>query len=291
MSDEAKKSNINVDLGLSARAEIKGEVPSTSMGRLVDALTDAIRPFTEARGLRADQVRLQREDVLIKIAERARSRMAKESERVSPIPLRVLQPILEKASLTDPDDEPLVETWANILRSASKNERANYIIFADILSKVDVSHLELLKCICKPNEGGAADACLDLQSDLRTFLPDLVRDSTQKASRGERSGDIADSMREDIRKIVDRRGSALVAAGANIRTRDEDRYFELATGFHIDKFPEDLGFALESLNILRIVEFDEGIIGKTSIWLTAYQMTLFGLQFFYAGYDGTDIYR
>jgi hypothetical protein len=66
--------NVNVDSPVSfkavVKAEIRTEVSKESASRLVDALTDAIRPFTEARGLRADQIRLQREDVLIEIAKK-----------------------------------------------------------------------------------------------------------------------------------------------------------------------------------------------------------------------------
>jgi hypothetical protein len=66
--------------------EIKANIPSQAVGRLLDALTDAIRPFTEERGLRADQMRLQREDVLLEIAKKARARLAIEevSTQVSP---------------------------------------------------------------------------------------------------------------------------------------------------------------------------------------------------------------
>ena len=49
---------IKVEIGAKATVDLKAEVPKESMGRLVDALTDAIRPWTEARGLRADQIRL-----------------------------------------------------------------------------------------------------------------------------------------------------------------------------------------------------------------------------------------
>jgi hypothetical protein len=54
-----------------------GKVPSRALGRLtdsasrgLDALVDLIKPFSEARGLRGDQIRLQREDVLIEIAKK-----------------------------------------------------------------------------------------------------------------------------------------------------------------------------------------------------------------------------
>jgi hypothetical protein len=36
----------------------------------VDALTDIIRPFSERRGLKGDQIRLQREEVLVEVARK-----------------------------------------------------------------------------------------------------------------------------------------------------------------------------------------------------------------------------
>lgn len=51
MSDELKRS-VNVDIGIGAKAEVKTEIPSESSGRLLDTLTDIIRPFSERRGLK-----------------------------------------------------------------------------------------------------------------------------------------------------------------------------------------------------------------------------------------------
>lgn len=102
MADDSKPL-ISVDVGspVSIKAEIKTEIPSASSGRLLDALTDAIRPFTEARGLRADQIRMQREDVLIEIARRAQERLRIENAPIKPVSNKFLIPFLEKASLED----------------------------------------------------------------------------------------------------------------------------------------------------------------------------------------------
>jgi hypothetical protein len=45
---------VNIDVGVKAEAkfDVKTEIPAKSTGRLVDALTDIIRPFSEARGLK-----------------------------------------------------------------------------------------------------------------------------------------------------------------------------------------------------------------------------------------------
>jgi hypothetical protein len=68
-------SSVAIDLGISARASVEArvstEIPAQSTGRLVDAITDIFRPFSKRQGLKADQIRLQREDVLIEIAKKA----------------------------------------------------------------------------------------------------------------------------------------------------------------------------------------------------------------------------
>lgn len=69
---------VKVDVGFGAKASVEAkistEIPRESSGRLVDTLTDIIRPFSERRGLKADQIRLQREQVAIEIARFARKK-------------------------------------------------------------------------------------------------------------------------------------------------------------------------------------------------------------------------
>ena len=79
MNDKEKEGGlpVRVDIGarVEAKLELKGEIPSAPLGRAVDALVDIIRPFSESRGLKADLLRLQREDVAIEIARRGVERV------------------------------------------------------------------------------------------------------------------------------------------------------------------------------------------------------------------------
>ena len=79
---------MTVDIGLGAKAslEVSTEIPAQSSGRLLDALTDIIRPFSERRGLKADQIRLQREGVGIEIARLAHRRLEIENQPINPLP-------------------------------------------------------------------------------------------------------------------------------------------------------------------------------------------------------------
>ncbi|MCQ8872955.1 Abi-alpha family protein [Mesorhizobium sp. LMG17149] len=153
-SDSQRKIGINIDVGVGAKAEIKAEIPPQSSGRLLDALTDLIRPMSEARGLRADQIRLQREDVLIEIAKRARQRLDIEGGQFSPIPNKILVPALEKASLESADDNEMIERWAELIANAAKgNGISPHLV--NILSELSSSQAELLEKIFW--EGNATD--------------------------------------------------------------------------------------------------------------------------------------
>lgn len=58
MANDEEKSKLSVDVAAKATLEVKAEIPKESVGRALDALIDIIRPFTEARGLRADQIKV-----------------------------------------------------------------------------------------------------------------------------------------------------------------------------------------------------------------------------------------
>jgi hypothetical protein len=107
MSDRSFKSPVKVELGARAEAtlEIKADVPSASLGRFVDALTDLFRPFSEARGLKADLIRLQREEVAIEVARLAREQAEIRDQQLIAPPLKVLIPLFEQASQEDLEDK------------------------------------------------------------------------------------------------------------------------------------------------------------------------------------------
>jgi hypothetical protein len=144
---DRSNSGVRIDVGASVEAKLTAEVPPTAMGRLVDAVTDSFRPFSERRGLRADQIRLQREDVLIEIAKKARERLAIEGGATAPIPNKFLIPFLEKASLEDPESE-LCNFWANLLVQASKAFDPKLAVYIDILSRIGPKDAKLLRDIC-----------------------------------------------------------------------------------------------------------------------------------------------
>lgn len=141
------RSPITIELGATAKVEVKAEIPKESIGRTLDALVDIIRPFTEARGLRADQLRLQRYEVAYEIAQIAKRTAELDQTVVSPPPVKFLVPFLEHASLEDVDRE-LHSRWAALLVSASKNYHARHLTYIDILSRLSSDEVGLLEEVC-----------------------------------------------------------------------------------------------------------------------------------------------
>ena len=155
--NEAPKVDIKVDVGFGAKAEIRTEIPAQSSGRLLDALTDMLRPISETRGLRADQIRLQREDVLLEIAKRTRERIDVESGDYLPVPNKVLIPALEKASLEDIQDSDMIDRWAELIASAARSEGiAPHIV--GVLSELSSSQAQLLEDIFWKGNAGAGQS-------------------------------------------------------------------------------------------------------------------------------------
>lgn len=130
------------------------DVPKSASGRLIDALTDAIRPFTERRGLKADMIRLQREEVALDIALRAKRRLELLGgpERVPST--KFLVNFFEKASTEE--SEGLADWWANLLARSCTSEEADLPIFADLLGKLDpVTAQYFYKFMVAPRESAA----------------------------------------------------------------------------------------------------------------------------------------
>ena len=112
-------------------------------------MVDIIRPFSEKRGLRADLIRLQREEVAIAIAFKATERLRITGDTPHSIPNKILVPMLEKASLEDPNSE-LIDRWANLLASTARCPHIKAITFADVLSQLGGDQAQLLDRIGVP---------------------------------------------------------------------------------------------------------------------------------------------
>jgi len=111
-----------------------------------------ISPITEWAGLKGDalkyrrqQLRIQQEDSLLRLASKLRHKMAGHKV-LHPVPAKLLVPALEKASLEDSSDDVMIDRWANLLASAAQDVPVQPR-FVGILGELAGSQAECLERI------------------------------------------------------------------------------------------------------------------------------------------------
>jgi hypothetical protein len=110
---------------------------------------DLLSPITEWAGLRGDvlryrrqQVRIQQESALDELADSVRRKLGAQAV-LHPVPVKVLVPVLEAASLEDAES-PLVEWWAELLVTAATAGPIRPFI-VDLMGKIGVEEAKLLE--------------------------------------------------------------------------------------------------------------------------------------------------
>jgi hypothetical protein len=193
---------VNLAISARARLEVTTDIPSQSSGRFLDSLTDIFRPFSERRGLKADQVRLQREDVLLEIALKARERLAVEAKNPSPLPNKFLVPFLEKASLEEKENT-LIDRWADLLVSCSLEPDKAHPRFVQLLSEMVGEDANLLRKIAATRTQGRKrwleDSLLEFDPvHLQWALESWLRDNPDVCMCGMSD----DNFEKEFQKII-----------------------------------------------------------------------------------------
>src|ERR1700722_5328756 len=190
---------VKVEVGGKATLEIKAEIPTASAGRFVDALTDIIRPWSEKRGLKADLIRLQREDVALEIARRAARRIELENPDPHPVPLKILIPLLEKGSQEEEDDDFMINMWANLLAASAKDNSVSPR-FVGIISELNGKQARLLRYIATEKAVG------DLLGGSYSVQQQLLMNELTAMLRGRTT---AEKLGDNIRAVFRRNGTYL----------------------------------------------------------------------------------
>jgi hypothetical protein len=149
-----------------------------------------ISPLTEWAGLhgdrlsaRRDQLRLQREDVLLEIAKKAQARIEIEGGVRTFVPNKFLVPFLEKASLEDSESK-LCDAWSTLFVEAARNFDPKLQVYADILSRISWREARLLEAICfssKYQEGVSwpgghfEDNARTIRGNVKMLVPTFLR--------------------------------------------------------------------------------------------------------------------
>lgn len=285
MSSSKEKSPIKAEL--SARAEAKLEVtatvPESSVGRVVDAVTDVFRPFSESRGLKADQIRLQREDVAIEIAKKTRARLAIENAEIRQVPNKVLIPLIEAASNEEISDGYMLDLWANLLASASTCASVEPR-FVGILRELNGKQAQAFERLAL-NNSAEFDHPLDVLADTQYDLDHINIRQTVKELKNSISR--VDDLFDEISQLFDRPGAIAVDVIIN--------YMKHTWSFDIDNIPDDPSEfqlnldILESLGLCRYVTDQVVYNVNLEILVFYYHITNLGFNFFLSCQGKKDI--
>lgn len=281
-----KQSSINVDLGarVEAKLEVRAEIPPSSAGRLVDAITDFFRPYSEKQGLRADQIRLQREEVAIEIAKLARRKAQIESTELIHPPLKVLIPLLEKGSQESIEDEFMINIWSNLLLSASSEDSVPPR-FVSIVAEMDGNQARLFDEIARKNIKDRKEVIFLLDDTVTELKRHNIEIEVLKLINENKIE--PDVIYESLKPIFDRPEAALI--DIIVHTVDENYYSIPTTANYISNYDETNFDILSSLGLLQEVTIykDIGVNPIRSnksdakmIMIIYYYITLMGFEFF-----------
>lgn len=142
---------------------IEVSLPDVSLpAETIGFLQRVLGPLAEAGDFLSDKIRFYRWKSSLSTIEEA-NRIAK-ANGIDPqqIPIKVLVPLLEKASLEE-ENSDLTSKWANLLASAARDKESVRPIFIDILSRLNGFDV---KCIDEIVSDKVLDSVAQDRSDL-----------------------------------------------------------------------------------------------------------------------------
>jgi len=254
-------------------------VPPKSTGRLVDALTDIIRPFSEARGLRADQIRLQREDVAVEIAKKARERLAAEKTKIKHVSNKILVPLIEAGSNEEIDDDYMIDLWANLLASAAKHDKVEPR-FIGILRELQGRQAQMFERMALNNSADFKRPLAQLEDASAILEPVFVRQTLGDLFRSRKTAPEPAEIYAKVLDWIDRPGCAVIDVVVYLNEKSWSLDVQ-QTGF---VEPTD-AFDLEILTSLglcrRVNEYHRSRFGH-DIQVIYYHVTELGVRFFFS---------
>lgn len=173
MSDEKPKSGlpkVKVDVGLGAKLniDVKTEVPAEVSGKALSTFTDLVKFWFSPSELKPELLRLQKEEVALKVALLMQERLAVESSTEG-APTKVLVPLFETASLEDPEDDYFIEKWAELGASCVKAPKAQHRYLVSLLGQLSGLHVKVLEA-CALHNPVKEDTSLDVEFALSAGL-------------------------------------------------------------------------------------------------------------------------
>jgi hypothetical protein len=272
----------------SHKKEIKETIPEDVTRAKAGAWLDLISPLTEWAGLRGDKLRhkrevlrLQREDTLAEIAHRARRRLPRDLTTISPVPLKFIVPFLEQASLEDPESV-LVDLWANLLVSASKEFGTHHIHFVSIISRISPSQGQILKEIIGTESLDALNKTIEtlafrssnpfsFENVFRSYLSGFMLNRQYTQDMGDKL------FAQAVVEFCDWAGLEMVRATYR-NNRNKYRSVEFAYSQYKDGKEVDYSI-LEAIGLVTRVKIDYFDAQEWSLELVYYRVTYLGFEF------------
>lgn len=256
---------------------------------ITKAIAEVFSPVTESLGLIGDQVRIYRELTLLRTLKRAQETIKNEKLKVEVPKVKFLVPYLENCSLEDPNDDSLIDMWANLLVSSSIDIDLQHPVFVRILKDITSSEAEVLSYVAskdRPNYSGNQSALEDAELEWKdTYIYIALRDLIRSTGGvlGE-NFDFADLERR-LRSNIEGPGSIIyhfdVAVGQKNTYPLQDVH--VPEGRHpIDDFESISIAALESLGLLNNYISKEIWFAPYVFEVRAYYMTQLGAKFYNA---------
>ena len=291
----ARKTKLKADVSAKATAKVEAVakasyvrkrttteiIPPDVTRAKAGAWLDLISPLTEWAGLKGDelrfkrtQLRLQREDVLAEIVERAKNRIGRIVGATKPIPNKFLVPFLEQASLEDPDSS-LVDMWANLLASAAKNFSSHHTHFVSIISQLSPKQGEILRSLIGTESAHDCELAMD---NIRGYYQShSIRRAIERAVLKLRERN-DDEFCELIVAYFNHPNIEIVHASAeNMQTHD---YFDISMDYSVYDDDDEVDYTiLEAVGLIRRVETDFFDVGEWSLSVIYYHLTDLGFHF------------
>jgi hypothetical protein len=262
---------------------IQESVPADVTRARATAWLDVISPLTEWAGLKGDelrhkrvQLRLQREDVLTRIAEKCTKRLGLRPPNSVPVPNKFLVPFLEQASLEDPDSS-LVDMWANLFVSASEDFESYHTHFVSIISRLSHKQAEIFATIADAESEHDLELSVDnieayyRQHRIKRRVLEAFKQLTAIPSS-------MDDFCQFIHDHMDLPGLAIVHASAE--NRKTKQYFDITLDYMFFEDADAVDYSiLEANGLISYVDTDFFGVGKWDLLLLYYHLTPLGFHF------------
>ena len=146
-----EKTQDELDIKISPKDGVEVNSKGTGTSRLINAVADVISPVSKFLGLLGDQfeyLRLYQAQTFNETMKKVERRATEKNLEVTPVPLKIGVQWAEAASLEDIENpDNLSDIWAELLVSEVEFSNPNFLIYVDILKKLNKSHILYLRSL------------------------------------------------------------------------------------------------------------------------------------------------